>query len=73
MNCRIADDGSVEITWEEWRDYLLLSPSSDLHEVFRYWRHATVRFLLQLDALLYTNLHPFHVELVLIGLLIMKV
>ncbi|CAG7716255.1 unnamed protein product [Allacma fusca] len=38
---RIAEDGSVEITWEEWRDYLILSPSADLHDVFRYWRHAT--------------------------------
>ena len=43
---RIADDGSVEITWEEWRDYLILSPSSDLHDVFRFWRHATVSFTL---------------------------
>lgn len=36
-------DGSLEISWEDWRDYLILSPHVDsLTDVLRYWRHATV-------------------------------
>ena len=40
---RMPDGGVLEISWEDWRDYLILSPHVDsLTDVLRYWRHATV-------------------------------
>ncbi|XP_065830281.1 calcium-binding mitochondrial carrier protein SCaMC-2-like [Oscarella lobularis] len=33
-------DGSLTITWDEWREYHLLKPANDLREMFRNWRHA---------------------------------
>nr|XP_019527268.1 calcium-binding mitochondrial carrier protein SCaMC-2 isoform X4 [Aedes albopictus] len=38
---RMDKDGSLNIDYDEWRDYLLLAPSSDLHELVKYWRHST--------------------------------
>jgi solute carrier family 25 phosphate transporter 23/24/25/41 len=38
---RLGEDGGrVEISWEEWRDYLLLSPSTDLTDLVQFWRHG---------------------------------
>ena len=37
-------DGTLKIDWSEWRDYLILSPSTDLHDILHYWRHSTVGF-----------------------------
>ena len=34
---RIDDDGSLDISFEEWRDYLMFHPSSDIKEVVEYW------------------------------------
>jgi len=42
MNCRMGEEGRLEISWEDWRDYLLMSPSAELHEIVHFWRHATV-------------------------------
>lgn len=39
---RMDTDGSLNISYDEWRDFLLLAPSSDLHELVKYWRHSTV-------------------------------
>lgn len=39
---RMDKDGSLNIDYDEWRDFLLLAPSSDLHELVKYWRHSTV-------------------------------
>ena len=35
-------DGTLKVDWNEWRNYLLLHPSSDLKDIVAYWRHATV-------------------------------
>lgn len=35
-------DGSLEISFEEWRDFLLYCPFTDLHDLIKYWRHSTV-------------------------------
>ena len=37
-------DGTLTISWEEWREYLLLQPVETVREIFRIWRHATVRY-----------------------------
>lgn len=34
-------DGTLKVDWNEWRNYLLLHPSSDLRDIYAYWRHAT--------------------------------
>lgn len=39
---RMDKDGSLEISFEEWRDFLLYCPFTDLHELIKYWRHSTV-------------------------------
>ena len=40
---RINVDGtSLDISYEEWRDYLLFHPSSDLADIISSWRHNTV-------------------------------
>lgn len=38
---RMDQDGSLEINFNEWRDYLLYAPASDIHELIYYWRHST--------------------------------
>lgn len=35
-------DKNLNISYDEWRDFLLLAPSSDLHDILRFWRHSTV-------------------------------
>ena len=35
-------DGTLKIDYGEWRDYLLLSPSSNFNDILHYWRHSTV-------------------------------
>lgn len=35
-------DGSLNISFDEWRDFLLLAPSHDIHQLIKYWRHSTV-------------------------------
>ncbi|KAG7313169.1 hypothetical protein JYU34_000262, partial [Plutella xylostella] len=34
-------DGSLNISYDEWRDYLLLAPSTDIHALIHFWRHST--------------------------------
>ncbi|KAH7932029.1 hypothetical protein HPB51_029577 [Rhipicephalus microplus] len=38
---RMDKDGSLTISFEEWRDYLLFHPSSEIHDIIHHWRHAT--------------------------------
>ncbi|KAL1376660.1 hypothetical protein pipiens_016771, partial [Culex pipiens pipiens] len=38
---RMDKDGSLNISYDEWRDFLLLAPSADIHELVKYWRHST--------------------------------
>ncbi|KAK8720168.1 hypothetical protein OTU49_013540 [Cherax quadricarinatus] len=33
-------DGTVDINFDEWRDYLLFHPSVNLHDIILSWRHA---------------------------------
>jgi solute carrier family 25 phosphate transporter 23/24/25/41 len=35
-------DGSLAISFDEWRDFLLYAPSTDIIEIIKYWRHSTV-------------------------------
>jgi len=39
---RINDDNSLDISFEEWRDYLLFHPSSDLKDIINHWRKTTI-------------------------------
>lgn len=38
---RMDKDGTLDISFDEWRDYLLFHPSANLHDIIQYWRHAT--------------------------------
>jgi len=38
--CRMDRDGNVLITWEEWREYLMLQPHTSVESIFEH--HATV-------------------------------
>ncbi|XP_018022019.1 calcium-binding mitochondrial carrier protein SCaMC-1 isoform X3 [Hyalella azteca] len=38
---RMDKDGTLEISFDEWRDYLLFHPSANLRDIILYWRHAT--------------------------------
>lgn len=39
---RMDQDGSLNISFNEWRDFLLYAPSTNIHELILYWRHSTV-------------------------------
>ena len=41
-SCRMDKDGNVRISWEEWRDYLLLQPHTNMKSIFQIWKHASV-------------------------------
>ena len=43
--CRIDKDGSLDIGFNEWRNFLLFHPTADLREIITYWRHSTVMSL----------------------------
>lgn len=40
--CRMDRDGSLNISFDEWRDYLMYAPCTNIHELIKYWRHSTV-------------------------------
>jgi hypothetical protein len=42
---RMDQDGSLNISYDEWRDYLLLAPATDIHALIHFWRHSTVSTL----------------------------
>ena len=31
--------------WNEWRDYFLFNPVTDIEEIIRFWKHSTVSLL----------------------------
>ena len=39
---RIDKDKTLEISFDEWRDYFLFHPTTDMREIIQYWRHSTV-------------------------------
>ncbi|VDN26706.1 unnamed protein product, partial [Dibothriocephalus latus] len=38
---KMDKDGSLSIDYEEWRDFLLLSGSSNIKDIFHYWRKSS--------------------------------
>ncbi|KAJ8737934.1 hypothetical protein PYW08_000529 [Mythimna loreyi] len=40
---RMDQDGSLTISYDEWRDYMLLAPDTDIHSLIHFWRHSTVK------------------------------
>lgn len=38
---RMDTDGSLNISFNEWRDFLLYAPSHDIGELIKYWRHSS--------------------------------
>jgi len=42
-------DHSLDISFEEWRDYLLFHPSADLADIIASWRHNTLVLLITLS------------------------
>jgi len=44
---RLDDDNSLDISFDEWRDYLLFHPSSNLDDIIEFWRRES--YLNQLD------------------------
>ncbi|MCL4123890.1 UNVERIFIED_CONTAM: hypothetical protein GTU68_043961 [Idotea baltica] len=34
-------DGTLKISFNEWRDYLMFHPTANLRDIIWYWRHAT--------------------------------
>lgn len=42
-------DGSLHISFNEWRDFLLLAPSDNILDIIKYWRHSTVSLTLLLN------------------------
>ena len=38
---RLDDDNSLDISFEEWRDYLLFHPSSNMGEIAEFWRRES--------------------------------
>ncbi|GAB5575312.1 calcium-binding mitochondrial carrier protein SCaMC-1 [Prionailurus iriomotensis] len=37
----IDTDGTMTIDWNEWRDYFLFNPVTDIEEIIRFWKHST--------------------------------
>ena len=42
-------DGSLDISFEEWRDFLLYCPFTNLYNLIKYWRHSTVSMVYYMD------------------------
>ncbi|XP_050450565.1 calcium-binding mitochondrial carrier protein SCaMC-2 isoform X1 [Cataglyphis hispanica] len=38
---RMDQDGSLKISFDEWRDFLLYAPSTTLFDIIEYWHHTT--------------------------------
>ncbi|XP_063111305.1 mitochondrial adenyl nucleotide antiporter SLC25A24 isoform X2 [Cavia porcellus] len=37
----IDADGTMTVDWNEWRDYFLFNPVTDIEEIIRFWKHST--------------------------------
>ncbi|XP_031638384.1 calcium-binding mitochondrial carrier protein SCaMC-3-like [Contarinia nasturtii] len=38
---RVDQNDTLIISYDEWRDFLLLAPSLDIHHIINFWRHST--------------------------------
>lgn len=38
---RVDQDDTLAISYDEWRDFLLLAPSHDILVILKFWRHST--------------------------------
>lgn len=38
---RVDQDDTLIISYDEWRDFLLLAPSHDIHHLIKFWRHSS--------------------------------
>ena len=56
---RINEDNSLDISFEEWRDYLLFHPSSDLADIINHWRTHTVSIRYMNELHLETEISHF--------------
>lgn len=69
-------DGTLTIDWDEWRDYFLLHPASNIKEIIRFWKRSTVRILRVSLFLLFSKCHSFYYHYIiptLVGALEVKV
>lgn len=41
----------MTVDWNEWRDYFLFNPVTDIEEIIRFWKHSTVSLLSASTAL----------------------
>ncbi|XP_041369154.1 calcium-binding mitochondrial carrier protein SCaMC-2-like isoform X2 [Gigantopelta aegis] len=39
---RMDKDGTLKIDWNEWREFLLLTPGQSLRDILHYWRHSSI-------------------------------
>lgn len=37
----IDANGTMTVNWDEWRDYFLLNPVTDIEEIVHFWKHST--------------------------------
>lgn len=37
----IDSDGTMTVDWDEWRDYFLLNPVTDIEDIIRFWKGST--------------------------------
>ncbi|KRF84284.1 mitochondrial adenyl nucleotide antiporter SLC25A23 isoform X2 [Drosophila virilis] len=65
---RMDKDGSLNISFNEWRDFMLLAPSTDIHDLIKFWRHSTAGvqgWLMSLMLLLGGKVNPSEAQLYL--------
>ncbi|KAH9507443.1 hypothetical protein Btru_058086 [Bulinus truncatus] len=56
---RMDKDGTLKIDWDEWRHYLILTPTDSIHDILHYWRHSSIIHLWETPAI-HTKDTPVH-------------